>query len=420
MSFIPTSTQGSKTNQPVISWTQMFSALRNSNFRIYWIGLTVSLIGTWMQTAATSWMIYRLTNSPLMLGLVNVVYMIPAVPVALFSGVISDRISRKNIVIATDIILLIQALALGLLTVSGKIQIWSLITLNFILGAASAMEQPARLSMIVDIVGKDDITNAVALSSGVLNFSRILGTAMAGLVLAWKGEATCFFINSASYMAAILALLIIHTPDHPRERKQQKLTKSLMSGLKFVWKSSDIRSLMAIVIVTTFFSTGYLLLLTVYARDILHAGPTGQGFLLSSVGIGAVIGALFIANLRSGNRGKWLLWCNIAGSVLLLAFSISHVLSLSLVLICLVGVFNTVRQTLANSLLLIITPDEFQGRVMSIFIILFNGFSNVGNLAVGGLAEYTGVIEAVGLGAILSIFCGILFLIRMKNIRKLA
>lgn len=399
---------------------QTFRALRYPNFRLFWSGQIVSLTGTWMQTIAQGWLVYELTDSPFLLGLVNFVSLLPVVPISLVAGVISDHFSRRTIVLIAETVLMIQAIVLAVLTWTHAIQVWHLMVLSFVLGAAAALEQPARLALVVEMVGKEDLSNAVALNASVFNGARIVGPAIAGLLVAGVGEAGCFFLNSATYLVAVVTLLFIKLPPAVKPEKPLKVAGGMVSGFKYVWDNKTVRALMAIVAVSSFFSLSFVVLATVFASDILHAGPSGLGFLMTGVGIGAITGSLIVANLQAGRRGKWLTISNVIGPAFLIVFALSGSFTLSMVLIILVGISNAIRQTLANSLIQINTPEEYQGRVMSIFNLLFNGLSRLGNLGVGAAAEVTGVAAAVGVGAACSLAWGIYVLWRLRYVHDLS
>lgn len=403
-------------------WPRTFRALRHRNFRLFWAGQVVSLTGTWMQTVALSWLVYRLTDSPFMLGLVNFVGLLPVVPVSLLAGVISDRFPRRNVIIIADIVLTLQALVLAALTWLGMIQVWHIIVLSFVLGGAAAMEQPARLAFVVDTVGKEDLTNAVALNSSVFNTARIIGPTLAGLTVAWIGEASSFLINGLTYLVAILTLLAVRLPPETVSKAQDKaagIGMSMASGFRFVWRTESVRGLMAIVAISSFFTMAYVALATVFASDVLQAGASGLGFLMTAVGLGALGGALLVANIHQGRRGKWLAVANILGPAFLILFCVSRSLPLSLALIAVVAANSAVRQTLASSLIQIATPEDYQGRVMSIFNLLFQGMSRVGVMAVGGLAEVVGIVWAVGAGAGVSLLWGAIVIWRMPYVHRL-
>ncbi len=401
-------------------WPRTLRSLRYRNFRHYWSGQIVSQVGTWMQIVAQGWVVYRLTDSPLMLGLVNFAALIPVAPISLLAGVISDRFPRRNLVIMTELVLMGQAIILALLLWLDVIRVWHIIVLSFVLGAAAALEQPARLAMVVDMVGKDDLSNAVALNSSANNVARILGPSIAGLLVGSLGEAPCFLFNGATYLVVVIVLLKIRLPQQPILKANLQVSSSLANGFRYTWDNREIRGLLTIVAVSSFLTLPYMALMPVFARDVLQVGPEGLGFLLTAVGIGAIIGAILVANLKAGHRGKWLIYANILAPAFLLFFSYSTSLVLSLSLVVLVGAGNAIRQILANSMLQIITLEEYQGRVMSIFNLLFNGMSRVGALSIGALAEVTGAAWALGSGALTSLLLGVVIHVRLKDIRNLA
>ncbi|NIN94821.1 MAG: MFS transporter [Anaerolineae bacterium] len=400
-------------------WPSTFRALRHRNYRLFWSGQTISQVGAWMQIVAQGWLVYRLTDSPLMLGLVNVVALLPVVPLSLLAGVISDRVPRRNVIFVTEIVLMLQALMMAALIWLNMIQIWHIVVLSFVLGAAAAVEQPARLAFVADVVGKEDLTNAVALNSSMYNSARIVGPAIAGLLLAWIGEAGCFFVNGVTYLAVIFALIAVQLPPQTVRKERLRVTDSLRGGLRYVWDSRTIRALMGIVAVSSFFTLPYIALMPVFARDILEAGPQGLGFLMTAVGIGAITGALGVANIQPGRRGKWLTWGNIMGPVFLLLFCLSGSFGVSLALVALVGASNAVRQTLANSLIQLTSADEYRGRVMSVFNLVFNGMSRVGALGVGAMAEVTSAPWALASGALVALIWGLVVIWSMPYVNRL-
>lgn len=376
-------------------------------------------MGTWMQIVAQGWVVYNLTDSALMLGLVNFVALLPVLPISLIGGVLSDRFPRRKLMIVTESILMLQALLMAALIWLDMIQVWHVILLSFVLGAAAAMEQPARLAFVVDLVGKEDLSNAVALNSSGYNTARIIGPAIAGLVIASFGEAACFTLNSITYLVLILALLVIRVPQQPRTTERIRMVGSLKDGFKYIQGSKVIPGLLFIIAIASFLTIPYIALMPVFARDILKVGPEGLGFLLTAVGVGAILGALIVAYLHAGRRGKWLTIANVIGPIFLVLFVISGSLPLSLVLVVMVGASNAIRLTLANSLTQLNTTDEFHGRVMSIFNLLFNGMSRVGALVIGGLAEFTTITWALGAGAALSAVIGVVVIYRMPKIHQL-
>ena len=404
---------------PATGRGQTFRALRHRNFRLFWSGQIVSQVGTSMQLMAQSWLVYRLTDSALMLGLVSFAALLPVVPVSLLSGVISDRFPRRPLIILTESVLMLQALAMAALTLSGAIQVWHVMLLSFVYGVAAALEQPARLAFVVDTVGKEDLTSAVGLNAAVYNAARIVGPSLAGLLVEWIGEAGCFLLNGLSFLPVILALLAIRLPPRAAPRERLRVVGNLMDGFRYVWTTRAIRGVMIIVAVAGLLTLPYVALMPVFAKDILQGGSKSYGFLMTGVGAGAILGALSAATLHTGHRGRWLSWGNVLGPLFVASFCLSRSFPLSLALVILAGAANAIRQTLSNSLIQISTQEEYHGRVMSIFNLLFTGMSQAGTLLMGGLAEVTSAPIAVGAGALASVFLGLAFAWRMPHVRRL-
>jgi MFS family permease len=354
-----------------------------------------------------------------MLGLVNFVALLPVLPVSLLAGVLSDRFPRRRLILLSEMVLMLQAFTMAVLLWLDIVEVWHVMVLSFIQGAASAIEQPARLAFVVDVVGKEDLNNAVALNSAGNNAGRILGPALGGLIIAAYGEAACFLINSISYLAVILALLAIHLKEQPRIHAPMRVMGSLKDGFQYMLGSKIILGLLFIVSIASFLTLPYIALMPVFARDNLQLGPDALGFLLTAVGIGAILGGLLVANLRSGKRGTWLLIANIIAPIFLIVFCYSQIYWVSLLLVTLVGASNAIRLTLATSLIQLNTADEYHGRVMSVFNLLFSGMSRAGTLVIGGMAEIVSVSLALGVGGLVSAVLGLAVLFKMNDVRRL-
>ena len=400
-------------------WPNAIRSLRHKNFRLYWSGQIISQIGTWMQVVAQGWVVYRLTDSPLMLGLVNFAALLPVLPISLLAGVWSDRYPRQKLILITESVLMLQALIMAGLIWFDLIQVWHVIVLSFIYGAASAVEQPARLAFIVDVVGKEDLSNAVALNASGVNVGRILGPAVAGVIIAAFGEAACFLLNGISFLAVILALIAIRLPKQSLKKETLQVVGSLKDGFSYMLNNKIVSGLLFIVTISSLLILPFISLMPATARDSLQVGADGLGFLLTAVGVGAILGALLVANLRAGIRGKWLLVANFISPVFLLLFALSRLYWASLLLVILIGASNAIRFTLANSLTQLNTSDEYHGRVMSVFNLLFSGMSRVGALAIGGLAEVITIAWALGFSALVSAILGLIMLIKLHALRNL-
>jgi MFS family permease len=372
-----------------------------------------------MQIVAQGWLIYRLTNSPFMLGLINLVGLLPVVPITLISGVISDRFSRRKIILITEIVMMTQAFLFAFLIWMDMILVWHVIVLTFVLGVAAGFEQPVRLAIIADLVGKEDLTNAVALNSAVYNSARIIGPAIAGLIVGFWGESGCFFINGLSFLGVIIAIILMQFPAQAQQSGGIQLGNRMMEGFQYIWQDRNIRTLLSIVAYSSFLTLPYIALMPAFARDTLFVGPEGLGILMTGIGIGALIGALLTAGVQQGKRGLWLMVASVIAPTILILFTLSKSFWLCLVLVVFIGGGNAIRQTLANSLIQLSALNEFHGRVMSVFNLIFNGMSRVGALLIGGLAEFIGVSWALGIGGSVSLVLSLFVAWRMAYVTKI-
>ncbi len=423
-----------------------FRALRHRNYRLWFFGQGVSLIGTWMQTMAQQVLVFRLTGSAASLGVVNLMQVIPLVPLSLWGGSLSDRVPKRTVVICTQTAMLLQAFVLAGLTWSGAIQVWHVYVLAFLLGAAKAVDMPARQAMTVEMVeGKEDLGNAIGLNSAIMNGGRALGPALAGLTVAVTGEATAFFLNGLSFVAVIGSLLMMQ--NLPRSsaysRPGTRLGAHMAEGIRFVLKSQTILVLLSLIAVSAFLSMPYNTLLPVFADVVLRdsakplVGILCQGdqlkiecqtpealplgILLTAVGIGAVTGALLVASLPERiQRGKMLTLGNLGFPIILLLFSASGSILLSAPLLVLVGLSYVWQTALANTLLQVLAPDEMRGRIMSLYGMTFQGMVNVGGLQAGIMADWMGAPVCVGIGAAVSLVYGLFVAFRYPQVRNLS
>jgi len=428
-----------------LPWPATFRAMRHRNYRLWFFGQGISLIGTWMQTMAQQVLVYRLTGSAAWLGIVNFVAIVPLVPLALWGGSISDRLPKRTIIVITQTVMLIQALVLAVLTWTGAVQVWHVMVLAFVLGAANAVDMPARQAFTVDMVeGKEDLTNAIALNSAIFNGARALGPALAGLAVAATGEGTAFFLNSLSFVAVITTLLMMRNlPQSSRPHQAAGLKSHMAEGVRYVLKQQAILVLVSLIAVSAFLSMPYNTLMPVFADVVLKdsaqpvvnllcggARPLMQcqapealplGILLTAVGIGAVTGALLVASLpENARRGRMLTLGNLAFPLVLLFFAGSRSFVLSLALMVVTGISFVWQNALANTLLQIVTPDDKRGRVMSLYSLTFQGMMRVGGLQAGLVADRIGAPLSIGIGAAASLAYGLFVAIRFPHVRDMA
>src|SRR5574340_1080005 len=406
-----------------------FRALRHYNFRLWFFGQTISLIGTWMQTMAQQVLVYRLTGSAVALGMVNVIALIPLIPISFISGSLADRVSKRKVLLIAQISMMIQALILAALTLTGRVQVWHVYVLSLFLGASSALEMPARQAFTVDMVeGKEDLNNAIGLNSAMFNLARALGPALAGIVVAATGEGNAFLLNALSFLAVIVSLLMMRNlPQSSRPlAKGDGQLSHIKEGYKFVISNRVIAVLISLVAVSAFLSMPYNTLMPVFADNVLgkSAVPvvnaicnpqTGLftcqapealplGILLSSVGLGAVVSALLIASIsENSHRGALLTVGNLAFPLTLLLFAWSKSFVFSIIVMFFTGMSFVMQNVLANTLLQIASPDELRGRVMSVYSMTFLGMMRLGGLQAGLMADWLSAPVSVGIGAGISL-----------------
>jgi MFS family permease len=377
----------------------VFRALRHRPFRVYWIGQWLSVNGTWMQTTAQAWLVYRLTDSPLVLGVLSVMRFGPALVGAPIAGVFTDRFSRRRLVLLTQTLSLVQAGLMAALTLSGAVRVWQVLVLALCQGVVDTLDTPARQTLQVDIVGIDDLQSAVALNSSAFNAARMVGPALAGVLVAVWGEGVCFAVNAVSYLAVLVALLAIRTVPAVR-RSEGSMRAELSEGVRYAWNDREIRLMLAAIAVTSGFGLSYSTLLPVFARDVLHGGVRGFGLLMSSGGLGAIVGALVAAARRSGRAG---LIVGVGQGCLglgLLAMALTRHLAVASVWMVLVGFGVAMQLSTTNSLLQTTAPPHMRGRVVSLYIWLFSGLSPIGGFLAGWAAEHVGAPwTAAGAGA---------------------
>jgi len=402
-----------------------------------------------MQSMAQQVLIYRLTGSATALGMVNFLALIPLIPLSLWGGSFIDRHSKKNIIIWTQVGMMLEAFLLAFLTWTGLIQIWHVYVLSFILGTINAIDVPARQSFTVDMVeGKEDLTNAIGLNSAMFNLARALGPAMAGLVVAAVGEALAFFMNGLTFVSVLVSLVMMkNLPTAIMTGKQTgNAVKHIMEGVNFTIRQRSIFFLISLIAVSAFLSMPYNTLMPVFSDEVLGqsarpvvdlvCGTGGNpatfhikcqspealplGILLTTIGIGALVGALVVASLsETSRRGYMLTLNNLAFPLLLLLFSISHSFVISDILLLFIGFSFVMQNALANTLLQLVTPDHLRGRVMSMYTMVFQGMSRMGGLQAGVVADWLGAPWSVGIGALLSFFYGLWVAVRVPEVRKL-
>ena len=437
---------------PVTGRRKAFRALRHRNYQLFFVGQLISLIGTWMQQTAHPLLILDLekTNPGLWLGLIGFVPLIPLVPLALIAGSLADRYSKRNIIVLTQITMMLQALALAYLKLSGQIQMWHVFALALVSGAANAIDVPARQSFVVEMVGqRDDLASGIALNSAIFNLSRAIGPVLAALLIAPLGLGVAFLINGVSFLAVIASLLLMRVPPVPKVARQPKMSAHLKEGLRYVWRQEALRVLMSMVAVAAFLSMPFVTLLPVFVQSEVRPDGTLQpigplaasalpinqwvcrriacqdpnavpyGLLMGAFGTGALVGALLVGLYGDRGRGRWMTIGNLGLPIGLLLFAGSQSFWLTALLLLGIGVVFILQNVLTNTLVQLSAPDGFRGRIMSVYSMLFQGMMGAGRMQAGVTMSLTGAPFAVLIGAGLSLVYSVFVFFRWPKIRQL-
>jgi len=398
-------------------WKTTFRALKHRNFKLFFSGQLVSLIGTWMQTIAESWLVYRMTGSSVLLGSIGFASQIPVFLFAPLGGAAADRVSRHKLVIATQASAMTLALIYATLILTNRITIKEIFVLAALLGVVNAFDIPARQAFMVEMVGREDLMNAIALNSSMFNGARIVGPAVAGVLIAKIGEGWCFFGNGLSYVAVISGLLMMKVTSVER-RPTGSPTAHIIEGFRFVRENIPIRDILLLLGVISLVAMPYAVLMPIFADRILHGGARGLGALMGATGIGALLAALTLA-AKSGLRGlgKFVGLAAIGFGTALIAFSQSRTFWVSLVLLVPVGYGMMLETTSSNTLIQAMVPDELRGRVLAVYTMMFMGMAPLGSLFAGLLADRLGAPLTLSIGGVAAMVGGAIFLTRIKEFR---
>ena len=395
----------------------MFRALRYRNYRLFFSGQMISLIGTWMQSVAQAWLVYRLTGSSLLLGLVGFAGQIPVFLLASIGGMVADRTSRYRIIIATQTSAMLLAFVLSALTLLGHIKVWEIMVVASSLGLVNAFDIPARQSFVVEMVSQQDLINAIALNSAMVNGARILGPAVAGVTVAAIGEGWCFFANGVSYIAVLVGLLLMTVTPRVRGSGRSGF-ESLVEGFHWVARTGPIRALLLLLGLVSLTGMPYMVLMPIFADRVLHSGARGLGLLMGAAGVGAIIGTLALA-ARHGVRGlgRWVMFAAMGFGTSLVLFSMSHWFWLSILLVMPAGFAMILQMASSNTLIQTMVPDELRGRVMAVYAMMFMGMAPCGALLSGAIAQHVGAPLTVRLGGIICLAGGAVFALTWPGLR---
>jgi MFS family permease len=376
-----------------------FAAFAHRNYRLYWFGNLTSLIGTWMQSIATGWLVLTLTNSPFFVGLNSTLAWLPAWFVSLPAGAMADRLDKRKLMIWTQSVLALFALLLAVLYWTHILTIYHVLVISCLSGFAATMNGPIAQSLVPDLVGRKNVLNAVALNNAMFNSARIIGPAIAGVLLGTIGPGGCFGINSASFLAIIGALWVIRLPRPEPRGPGESVWQQILAGLRFVRGHRDIRTLVIMTAVFSSFGIVYLPLMPVFARDVFHAGAREYGVMMTCIGIGAVVGGLTLATMsKTRHKGRILILGTLGLGLLSVAISFVRDLRLALPLIVLIGFCQTSITSLTNTLIQTLAPEHVRGRALSVYMLAFNGMFPLGSFAGGAIAQKYGAPAATLVG----------------------
>src|SRR3954464_2589430 len=396
----------------------LLRALRHRNYRLFVSGQLVSLIGTWMQTVAESWLVYRLTGSAFLLGAVGFANRIPVFLFSSVGGAIADRYNRHHIVIATQVASMLLASLLAVLTLTHVVQVWHLMAIATLLGFVNAFDIPGRQAFVVELVAREDLQNAIALNSSMFNGARVVGPAVAGVLVAVVGEGWCFFANAVSYIAVLAGLLLMRVPPVAKSERPASMLAHVTEGFRFVLRSKPISALLLLLGLVSLMGTPYAVLMPIISDQTFHAGSRGLGILMGASGVGALIGALSLAR-RVGLKGygRSIGLATIGFGLSLLAFSATHQFWLGALFLMPAGFAMMTQMAASNTLIQSMTPNSLRGRVMAVYSMMFMGMAPIGALLAGTLAGWLGATTTVGLGGAFCLLGGAVFLNRLPHIR---
>src|SRR5580692_4026246 len=391
-----------------------FRALKHRNFQLFFAGQLVSLIGTWMQSTAQLWLVYKMTHSAALLGVFGFASQIPILFLASLGGYLGDRYNRHRGVIWTQAASLLLAFALAALTLLGVVRVWELILIAFLVGIVNAFDVPIRQAFLVQMVGKEDLGNAIALNSSMFNSARVIGPPIAGFVIAYVHEGWCFFLNGLSFVAVIIALLAMRIPKFEARPAQGSPMRNFLEGFRYAMRDMPTRSALLLLSVLSLFGLQYSVFLPVFARDVLHHGALGFSVLLSTAGVGAALGALHFAARRSfKGLAKWIAAMAVICSVCLIVFSESRIFWVSAGVLFVVGFAATSLMAATNTTVQNRVPDHLRGRVMAVYATMFMGVQPIGSLIAGGVAKHIGAPRTLAVFGVIVLMASLVFIFRV-------
>ncbi len=400
---------------------RIFRALRYRNYRLFFIGQGISLIGTWMQQVAMSWLVYSLTNSALMLGVVAFSGLICTFLLSPFAGVLVDRLDRHRILVVTQALAMLQALTLAAVVLTGTAAVWNLILLSIALGLINAFDMPTRQSFVLDMVdNREDLGNAIALNSSLFNSARLIGPSVAGVLVATVGEGLCFLINGISFIAVIACLLAMKIAPTPPRGKQEDFFRGMKDGANYAFGFPPVKYIIILLAFSALVAMPYPVLMPVFAKEVLQGGANTLGFLMAAAGVGALAGAIYLASRKNVfGLDKIIVVSTFSFGIGLICFSLSRIVVLSMIFMAVTGFGMVVQLAASNTILQTIADDDKRGRVMSIFIMSFMGLAPFGSLLFGGLADVIGAPYTLLIGGACVLAGGLIFARKFSSVKDM-
>lgn len=394
-----------------------FRALKHPNFRYFWIGQCISLIGTWMQNIGQSWLVLTLTDSAFLLGLVGTIQFLPVLLFSLFVGVVIDRFPKKKILLVTQTSFMILAFILSFIVWKGYVKYWHVLILAVLLGITNTIDMPTRQSFMIELAGKEDLTNAIALNSSIFNLARLFGPAVAGIMMGKLGIAVCFFINGLSFIAVITGLLLIKTKPFIREtKKDHNVIADIKEGINYSNKMPVIYTTLAMLAIVNIFLMNFNVTVPVFARDIFGLKEEGFGYLMSAMGLGSFIGAISVASKsKSSTNRKLMSLCALCASFMVFLLGFSGNKYIMEILLLITGYFTITFTANANSTIQLNTDNEHRGRVMSLYTLVFSGTTPIGNFVSGTLTKFAGARIGYIISGLVSFLAVFVLLICRKH-----
>jgi MFS family permease len=391
----------------------LLSVFRHRNYRLFFAGQLVSLMGTWMQNVAQAWLVYSLTHSPFLLGLTSFCSMVTVFFITPFGGMVADRVDRRRMLLLTQSAAMLQATILAVLTLTGVVQVWEIIALALCMGLINSFDVPSRQSMTLDMVGREDLRHAISLNSMMFNAARVIGPSVAGALIAVVGEGVCFALNAASFAAVLTSLYLMRLPQRAPRIVGHPL-REIQSGYRYSFNSPQIRVSLMLVGISSMFGAAYLTLMPAFARDLLHGTSTAYGTLMTSIGAGALIGAYFLSRMPEKHLAYAPVAAAIAFGIGIIAFSHSHILWLSVLLLLPTSASLMLLGGTTNTIIQMVAHEDYRGRVISHYTQAFMGMMPWGSLLLGTLASHLGVTLAVTIGGSVTIASAVIALLNRR------